>query len=130
MANNLLPARGGDAVRCLLVKTDRVYRSASATLGTLAIEKLQDGLTLVLVVAGSMPFWRPPVWLRHLAVSGGLLLGAALAAVVVLTVRPLPFRRALEAAGRRLKIEAGRSVVRPQVRQAAGRRRNSRYFGR
>jgi glycosyltransferase 2 family protein len=55
MANNLLPARAGEVVRAYVVG-DREGVSKAGTLGTIAVERLFDGVTLVmmLLVAGAI----------------------------------------------------------------------------
>lgn len=50
MANNLLPARVGEIVRAYIVR-ERYQVSIAGTLGTIAVERLFDGLTLVLFLA-------------------------------------------------------------------------------
>jgi len=50
MANNLLPARLGELVRAYYMR-EREQVSASATLATIVLERIFDGLTLLLFVA-------------------------------------------------------------------------------
>ena len=52
MANNLLPARAGEVVRAYVVG-DRENVSKAGTLGTIAVERLFDGVTLVLLLLAS-----------------------------------------------------------------------------
>jgi len=49
MANNLLPARAGEVVRAYVVG-DREGVSKAGTLGTIAVERLFDGVTLVMML--------------------------------------------------------------------------------
>ena len=55
MANNLLPARAGEVVRAYVLG-DREHVSKMGTFGTIAVERLFDGCTLVLMllIAGSL----------------------------------------------------------------------------
>jgi uncharacterized protein (TIRG00374 family) len=55
MANNLLPARAGEVVRAVVLG-EREGVSRMGTFGTIAVERLFDGCTLVLMllIAGSM----------------------------------------------------------------------------
>ncbi|MGB4862857.1 MAG: lysylphosphatidylglycerol synthase transmembrane domain-containing protein [Tepidiformaceae bacterium] len=55
MANNLLPARAGEVVRAIVLG-DREHVSRMGTFGTIAVERLFDGCTLVLMllIAGSI----------------------------------------------------------------------------
>ena len=49
MANNFLPARGGDFLRCYLVARKNPLTRASTALATLGLEKILDGLALLAV---------------------------------------------------------------------------------
>ena len=94
MANNLIPARAGELVRAyILGERERVSKAAS--LGTIAVDRLFDGITLVpmllIVVAfvgNSERFPLPAVdWtinLVHLAIVMTVLFGGALAVLFVL----------------------------------------------
>src|SRR3990170_3409265 len=94
MANNLLPARAGELVRAyVLGERERVSKAAS--LGTIAVDRLFDGLTLVpmmvIVVAfvGSSEEYQMPVvdWtvdLMQLSVLMAVLFGAALGVLFLL----------------------------------------------
>ena len=55
MANNLLPARAGEVVRAYVVG-DRERVSKAGTLGTIAVERLFDGVTLVMMLLGAGAF--------------------------------------------------------------------------
>ncbi len=100
-ANNLLPARAGELVRAyLLGERERV--SKAAALGTIAVDRLFDGLTLIpmlvlvaAVVGGDESFPLPFVDWRvdffGLAVIMAILFGAALAVLFVLAFSP-PWR--------------------------------------
>jgi uncharacterized protein (TIRG00374 family) len=94
MANNLIPARAGELVRAYILGEREDVKKASA-LGTIAVDRLFDGLTLVpmllIVVAfvgDSERFPLPVVdWtinLVQLAVVMSVLFGGALAALFVL----------------------------------------------
>lgn len=77
MANNLIPARAGELVRAyVLGERERVSKVAS--LGTIAVDRLFDGLTLVpvLVVIGTVAGLSQD--LRELAIVMAALFGAAL----------------------------------------------------
>ena len=94
MANNLIPARAGELVRAYILG-EREKVSKDESLGTIAVDRLFDGLTLVpmllIVVAfvgSSEQFPLPAVdWtinLVQLAVVMSVLFGGALALLVVL----------------------------------------------
>ena len=76
MANNLLPARLGEFARAYVVgKRENV--SKSAALATILIERIFDGLTLLLILAVVSVFFPCPGWVRH----GGLLVAAGFVGV-------------------------------------------------
>ncbi|MBK8559330.1 lysylphosphatidylglycerol synthase transmembrane domain-containing protein [Candidatus Amarobacter glycogenicus] len=86
MANNLLPARAGEVVRAFVLG-DRENVSRMGTFGTIAVERLFDGCTLVLMllIAGSVVGFEDSR-LRAIAwVSTGFFV-AALFAFYVLTL--------------------------------------------
>ena len=55
MANNVLPARLGELVRALLLSQREPAVSAPASLATLSVERLYDGLTLLTIGAVAAP---------------------------------------------------------------------------
>jgi len=88
LANNLLPARGGDVLRCFLVSGDPSLHSAGRVLGTLGVEKALDGIALLSVVGLSFFFLDLAPGLERLAVISGLLLGVGVLLLVFLHRRP------------------------------------------
>jgi hypothetical protein len=88
LANNLLPARGGDVLRCFLVSGDPSLHSAGRVLGTLGVEKALDGIALLSVVVLSLFFLDLAPWLERLAAISGLLLGGGVLMLVFLHRRP------------------------------------------
>ncbi len=96
MANNLIPARAGELVRAyILGERERVSKAAS--LGTIAVDRLFDGLTLIPMlvviaafVGGSEEFEANLLLVKFtvdfvsLAVIKAVLFGAALAVLVLL----------------------------------------------
>ncbi len=77
MANNLIPARAGELVRAyVLGERERVSKASS--LGTIAVDRLFDGLTLVpvLVIVGAFTGFSSD--LRELAIIMAALFGLAL----------------------------------------------------
>jgi len=94
MANNLIPARAGELVRAFILG-EREKVSKAAALGTIAVDRLFDGLTLVpmlligIVWAGNTERFPLPVvdWtinLVQLAIVMSVLFGGALAVLFVL----------------------------------------------
>ncbi|MCH7698087.1 MAG: flippase-like domain-containing protein [Chloroflexi bacterium] len=106
MANNLIPARAGELVRAYILG-EREKVSKAASLGTIAVDRLFDGLTLVpmllIVVAfvgSSERFPLPAVdWtvnLVQLAIVMSVLFGGALAVLLVLAFSEAARNRADE----------------------------------
>lgn len=86
MANNLLPARAGELVRAYVLG-DRERVSKVGTLGTIAVERLFDGSSLVLLLLVSGAFVGfGDARLRLIALASTVLFVAALGAFYVLTL--------------------------------------------
>jgi uncharacterized protein (TIRG00374 family) len=81
MVNNLIPARIGELVRCYLIG-EREGVSKAAALGTVAVDRLFDGLTLVLMLAivGAVEGVNDAV--RITAIASAAAFGAALVLMV------------------------------------------------
>lgn len=86
MANNLLPARAGEVVRAVILG-ERENVSRMGTFGTIAVERLFDGCTLVLMllIAGSFVGFDDSR-LRAIAWASTIFFLAALVAFYVLTL--------------------------------------------
>jgi uncharacterized protein (TIRG00374 family) len=87
MANNLFPARGGDVLRCFLITREHKSVSASLALATLGLEKVFDGMTLLLVVLSTVIFVSSPDWLARMGLLSSLFFGSAVAALLLLHFR-------------------------------------------
>ena len=68
MTNNLIPARIGELVRAYLLG-EREGTSKAAALGTIAVDRLFDGLTLVLMLANAIALV-PPLFFIFLETKG------------------------------------------------------------
>jgi len=78
LASNVLPARLGDLIRPYVLG-QLGGPPFTRSLSTVMVERVVDGLTVVLVLLGLMPFLILPLWaVQAAAVTGGLFLGAAL----------------------------------------------------
>jgi len=86
MANNLLPARAGELVRAYILG-DREGVSKMGTFGTIAVERLFDGVTLVLMllIAGSIVGFEDSR-LQVIAAASTVLFIIALASFYILTL--------------------------------------------
>lgn len=97
MGNNIYPARAGELLRAYVLRR-RENVSVSASMATVVVERLFDGLTMLLFVAVAVPF--SPVGERYGAVVVGfsaLFLGG-LAFFLVVAARPQMARRLLDRA--------------------------------
>ena len=117
MANNILPARAGEFARALAISRMEPV-SASAAFGTLVIERVMDGvvLLLLLLVPLLLPgFPRSGVFdegLGALVLWGGLtFVGGVLVALVLLAAFPRGFVRVVESGARLLPDALGRPLV-------------------
>ena len=89
MANNVLPARGGDVLRCVLITRGHSGAGISFSLAALGLEKILDGLALVGVVSLTFFMFVPPRWLGQLVLIAGLVFGGALVALALMRIRSL-----------------------------------------
>lgn len=104
MANNFLPARGGDVLRCFLIARGDRLHGASVALATLGLEKVLDGLALLAVILLSFLFLTPPTWLTAMVIIASAVFGGALVGMIALHHWPEMverwFRRFFTAIGR------------------------------
>ncbi len=82
-ANNILPFRTGEVVRAYLLGSRHGIRT-SAVLGTIAVERLFDGLTMLGFLLASMTVISPTPELRRIAWIAALLFAVALAVLAML----------------------------------------------
>jgi len=92
LANNVLPGRAGDLVRCAIVKQEHPSTSLSTALAALGVEKVLDGLTLILVLAGTCLVITPPPWLTQLGLVSGVVFVAGFLALVWVRHRAVWFQ--------------------------------------
>jgi uncharacterized protein (TIRG00374 family) len=84
MMNALLPARLGELARAYLIgESERQHKLFA--LGTIVLEKLLDGLMLLLLLALLFLLMPLPDWLRIPGATTGLVLAALLLAILLLT---------------------------------------------
>ena len=89
MGNNVYPARAGEFLRAYVLKrNERV--SVSASLATVIVERIFDGVVMLLFVFVALPF-APflPDSLRAIVVGGSLIFLTALAVFLFLAARPV-----------------------------------------
>ncbi len=95
MANNLLPARAGEVVRAYVLG-DREHVSKMGTFGTIAVERLFDGCTLVLMllIAGAFVGFEDSK-LRVIAIASSLLFVASLVGFYIVTLSEARTKRVM-----------------------------------
>src|SRR5206468_563912 len=72
MGNNIYPARAGEVLRSYILKK-RVGVPMSASLATVVVERLFDGVVMLLFVFVSLPRLEAlPDWLRQVVILGSL----------------------------------------------------------
>lgn len=87
MGNNIFPVRAGEVLRTYVLKRKEGV-SMSASLTTVVVERVFDGLVMLLFVFVALPFVSLPGTLdRYVAFASVLFLGA-LAAFIALALRP------------------------------------------
>ncbi len=88
MGNNIYPARAGEVLRSYVLKK-RTGVPMSASLATVVIERLFDGVVMLLFVFVSLPRLESlPDWLRQVVVLGSIVFFTALVVFFLLAARP------------------------------------------
>ncbi len=100
-ANNILPLRTGEIVRAFLLGS-RFGVRRSAVLGTIAVERLFDGLTMLGFLLAAMTMVSPTPELRRLALAAALAFALAIAAIAALLLAGDAWRKVLDIALRPL----------------------------
>lgn len=88
MGNNVYPARAGELMRAYVLRR-REGISVGASLATVVIERVFDGLVMLMFVFIGLPFTPMPAWLQVMVVAASLLFFGALAVFIVLAVKVL-----------------------------------------
>lgn len=114
MANDVLPLRLGEVARCYVLRR-REGVPQSAALGTVLVERVMDGLTMLVFMGVALPLLPFSAALyRLMGAAGALFLGASVV-LVTLTLRPALAARLLDVSLRR--VPAGLAA---RVRALAG----------
>ncbi len=87
MGNNIYPARAGEVIRSYVLRR-RESISMSASLATIIVERVFDGLVMLVFVFISLPFTPMPFWLRQIVILSSLLFFGALLVFLWLAARP------------------------------------------
>ncbi len=94
-ANNILPLRTGEIVRAFLLGS-RFGVRRSAVLGTIAAERLFDGLTMLGFLLAAMTVVSPTPELRRIAVAAALVFALAIAVLAAMLLAGDAWRRRLD----------------------------------
>jgi len=86
MGNNVYPARAGEVIRAYVLRR-REQVSISASLATIIVERVFDGLVMLIFVFLGLPFTPMPTWLQWMVVAASLLFFGALAVFMTLAAK-------------------------------------------
>ena len=93
MGNNVYPFRAGEVIRAyLLYRNEQV--KVTASLATIVVERIFDGLVMLIFVFVALPF--APIkedWLRTMIIAGTIAFFGALAVFLVMATRPVLARQ-------------------------------------
>ncbi len=87
MGNNVYPARAGEVIRSYVLKKKEGV-SVSASLATVALERLFDGLVMCAFVFATLPFVPLPAFYASIVVGFSLLFFAVLVVFLLLAANP------------------------------------------
>lgn len=87
MGNNVYPARAGEVIRAYVLKKKEGV-SISASLATIVVERIFDGVVMLLFVFFSLPLVPMQPWLRQVVIFSSLLFFGALAVFFVIAISP------------------------------------------
>jgi uncharacterized protein (TIRG00374 family) len=86
MGNNVYPARAGEVIRAYVLR-QREGVSMGASLATVVVERVFDGLVMLIFVFIALPFTPMPAWLQWMVIAASILFFGALAVFMVLAIR-------------------------------------------
>lgn len=90
MGNNVYPARAGEVLRSYVLRR-REGIAMSASLATVVLERLFDGLIMLLFVFVTLPFAPLPAFYNQIVTVFSVVFGVALIFFLVLAARPQQF---------------------------------------
>jgi uncharacterized protein (TIRG00374 family) len=118
MGNNVYPARAGEVIRAYALRRNEGV-PMSASLATIVVERVFDGLVMLLFVFLSLALAPMPAWLHRIVILASPLFVGALALFLTLAVAPRRVQAVASWFMRRLSAVLGR------LRPANGRRLSS-----
>jgi uncharacterized protein (TIRG00374 family) len=86
MGNNIFPVRAGEVIRAYLLR-QREGVSISTSLATILVERVFDGLVMLMFVFIGLPFTPMPGWLQGMVIAASFLFFGALAVFMVLAIK-------------------------------------------
>ncbi len=86
MGNNVYPARAGEVIRAYVLRR-REGISVSTSLATIVVERVFDGLVMLVFVFIGLPFTPMPRWLQGMVIAASLLFFGALALFMTVAIR-------------------------------------------
>ena len=91
MGNNVYPARAGEFIRAYVLKRNENV-SASASFATIVVERIFDGIVMLIFVLVALPLVPSlPDWLRRVVILGSVAFFGALAVFLLLASAPKRF---------------------------------------
>ncbi len=87
MGNNVYPARAGEVLRSYVLRR-KTGIPMSASLATVVLERLFDGLVMLLFVFATLPFAPLPPAYRWMVIGFSIIFAVALAAFMLLAAQP------------------------------------------
>ncbi len=92
MGNNVYPARAGELIRAYILRKRQAV-SIGASLATIIVERIFDGVVMLFFVFVSLPFAPMPNWLQRVVLFGSLIFIGALAAFFIIAASPARAQR-------------------------------------
>jgi uncharacterized protein (TIRG00374 family) len=86
MGNNIYPARAGEVIRAYVLRRKEGV-SISASLATIIVERVFDGLVMLVFVFIGLPFTPMPTWLQQMVIASSILFIGALAVFFFMAAR-------------------------------------------
>jgi len=107
MGNNVYPARAGEVIRAYLLRRKEDV-PMSGSLATIVVERVFDGLVMLLFIFVSLPLASMPVWLHRTVILASPLFFGALALFLALAAAPERVQAATSRMIERLSAVCGR----------------------
>ncbi len=97
MGNNVYPFRAGEVIRAFVLYRNEQVK-VTASLATIVVERIFDGLVMLIFVFVALPFANiEQDWLRTMIIAGTIAFFGALAVFLFMATRPVLARRTYQA---------------------------------